>query len=161
MAKNKDGISVIELIIVLFIVSVISFITFPKYSSHRAKISLQTTSEKAKSIIDLARSYALSMNKEIAVELDIESSYLPKQIKIMDDLQILDYIDIKTGIYVTANPTIKTIAYTPQGLAQFKTAGGGSIVTPKCIITFRNSETTTSDIVIFPNSGSCQLIRYE
>ncbi|MFC2149273.1 Tfp pilus assembly protein FimT/FimU [Candidatus Auribacterota bacterium] len=119
---TNSGVTLIELIAVLGIISIIFFITVPFYRQFRTSMVLKNTSKGIVSYIAEARSYAKNFNRDFEVNFDTTNhkltitDSLPQGDQTDEDvIQYFDDLEIPRTFLLTTNADSNKLTIHPSG----------------------------------------------
>ncbi len=156
----KKGLTLIEMVIAISIISIMLLIVIPTFVKQNEKIQLDTVSEEIINTLQLVQTYAHSTQTEVVVSLNIHNENI-LQIDttypaIKDSIQRNTTKIIPTFIDVKTNIEINKIIFQPNN--SWKLYKDTSLVTnPHLNITLEN-QNETSTIIFYPNSKTIHLL---
>ena len=156
----KKGLTLIEMVIAISIISIMLLIVIPTFVKQNEKIQLDTVSEEIINTLQLVQTYAHSTQTEVVVSLNIHNEKTLQidttNPAIKDSIQRNTTKIIPTFIDVKTNIEINKIIFQPNN--SWKLYKDTSLVTnPHLNITLEN-QNETSTIIFYPNSKTIHLL---
>ena len=115
MLNQRNGFSILEILFAIFIVSLLAAAALQKYAGSLRKIEYETHLTETVGILNLARDYAKTMNKEILVSFNMTGNRLNRVVLShkTSTLNIIEKLDIEQEINVSLNPLSDGIIFSP------------------------------------------------
>jgi len=158
--SHKKGITLIEMVIAISIISIMVLIVVPTFVKQNEKIQLDTISEEIINTLQLVQSYASSSQTEVIVSLNmkntnilqIETSYPA----IKDNILRQTTKTIPTFIEAKTNIEINKIIFQPN--KSWKLYKDSTLITNSNFNITLESEDETLNIKFYPNSKTIHLL---
>lgn len=155
----KKGFTTLELALVAGVVGIIAALVIPAFSYQLSRISLRSTSREIKAVFDLAKQYAISLDRPVEVSLNftadgksVSKFYILDTSPPPSGDAVLEEYTVMERLIVTSNPTIGRIRFDPIAPVTFKDKNGMTISSPSNFLRIQNAENATKDVVIFPTT---------
>ncbi|MEK9657847.1 MAG: prepilin-type N-terminal cleavage/methylation domain-containing protein [bacterium] len=148
--SNKAGFTLIEMILVLTLLSIVSFVSF---KAVLARPTLKTSVAEMLQALRYANSQSKALNTAVEVQLSQLSSTPVLNIVKQSDNQVLYSETLSDTVTLSLSPTFDTIVFHPTSSIQLQYLSNPVSHSSDSTLTFTDSNSYSSSITLYYYSG--------
>ncbi len=145
------------MMIVLSILAALLTIVLPRYGTHNRAIRLTTTVDQYLAIVELAKSSANSLNRDVTMEFNISENVM-SGITITDEKTNpptdIDTYTFEFGIKATPNVMVKSVVFRSKKPLLIKDHTGNPKDSDDFTMIFSDSEGVTRNVILYTETGT-------
>lgn len=155
----KRGYGIIEIILAVFILSLIATLTLPKYLSSISSISLDTLSNELIDFIHLSQYSAKNSHQTVTLNITLSETSISSIYTTLPNKSSETHVTIPNILHCTSNIPIGSIQFNSD--ATWTLYSDNSPLTQNILELYIANDHTSASIQFYPFSNSIQLIKSE
>lgn len=152
--KRGLGFTVIEILIILFIVGIVASLAVPGLRPSLFRLKLDSQHHEAAGILELARQYSHSHSRSARVALTYSDESIV-QIQLVDPslTDPVEALSLDTSIRITSTPKVDQIIFSPLAPITLKLASVTLNATSNVLFSFSAKNEVTRNLTLYYHTG--------